>query len=238
VAGSRYGQLCGGFAQTLQFPQASVSQHFPEQPMGGPLQVLLQPSGSPHFLPAQLGVQPQTSGVPPPPQLSGAMQLLGQVPLQPSAPPHLPAQLAVQPQAFGVPPPPQVLGAMQLLGQVPLQASGPPHLPAQAGLQPQTLGIPPPPQVFGGGQLPALHLPPQPSSAPQGFPSQLGARGLSHDPSHWTVPPQLPQGAPGLGATQSHRASGKLPRHTRPGPHGDFLIPMQLLAGSAEHSAS
>ena len=200
-------------------------------------QVPLQPSGPPH-LPAQAIEQlPHTLGVPPPPQVSGMMQLFGQVPLQPSGPPHLPVQAFEHPHTLGVPPPPQVLGMMQLFGQVPLQPSGPPHLPAQTFEHPHMLGVPPPPQVSGGVQCPSRHRPPQPSSAPQALPAQSAAMGLLQEPSHRTVPPHIPQGAPTLAATQSHRASGNSPLQILPALHVVVLICTQLVVGSAAQSA-
>ena len=60
----------------------------------------------PHF--EVFGVQPHTFAVPPPLQVWGDMQLLGQVPLQLSEPPHLPEHRGVQPQTFAVPPPLQL----------------------------------------------------------------------------------------------------------------------------------
>ena len=58
--------------------------------------------------PEEVGVQPHTFVVPPPPQVWGDTQLLGQVPPHPLLPPHLPEQAGVQPHTFVVPPPPQV----------------------------------------------------------------------------------------------------------------------------------
>jgi hypothetical protein len=63
-----------------------------------PVHVPLQPSEAPQALPAQLGVQPQTLAVPPPPQVLGEVQLPDeQTPPQPlEAPQALPAQLGMQ----------------------------------------------------------------------------------------------------------------------------------------------
>ena len=67
-------------------------------------------------------MQPHTLGVPPPPQVWGAVQApQSRVPPQPSegAPQSLPAAAQVvgvqtlPPQTFGVPPPPQICGAGQ-----------------------------------------------------------------------------------------------------------------------------
>ena len=97
--------------------------------------VPVHPSDWPPHCPAQLGVQPQTFVVPPPPQAWGATQSSVHVPPHASVPPHFPAQTVVQPQTFAVPPPPQVWGATQLSGHVPPHESVPPHLPAQVGVQ-------------------------------------------------------------------------------------------------------
>ena len=66
-------------------------------------------------------MQPQTLGVPPPPQVCGDAQLEQvYVPPQPlGTEPHFPAQavaigVGVQPQTLGVPPPPQVCGAVHV----------------------------------------------------------------------------------------------------------------------------
>lgn len=51
----------------------------------------------PHFpVHAELSEHPHTLAVPPPPQVSGEVQLFGQVPPHPLSPPHLPVQLGVQ----------------------------------------------------------------------------------------------------------------------------------------------
>ena len=92
-------------------------------------QGLPQPSAAPQALPAQAGVQPHWTGVPPPPQVWGETQLpVGQAPPQPSAAPQaLPVQSVVQPHVPGVPPPPQVLGAAQVWPQ-PLQLASVPSV--------------------------------------------------------------------------------------------------------------
>jgi len=48
-------------------------------------QVPPHPSDAPHAFPAQLGVQPQTPGVPPPPQVCGAVQVVHTPPPVPQA---------------------------------------------------------------------------------------------------------------------------------------------------------
>jgi hypothetical protein len=66
--------------------------------------MLTHPSSAPQALPAQLGVQPQTPGNPPPPQVvRGAAQVpIRQMPPQPSLPPQRwPVQSGVQPQTPG-----------------------------------------------------------------------------------------------------------------------------------------
>ena len=88
--------------------QAGPQLTVPPQPLGTVPQ--LSPAGQ-----VVIGVQPQTLGVPPPPQLCGAVQAGPQVsvPPQPServpqlAPPGQ-AVRGVQPQTLGVPPPPQL----------------------------------------------------------------------------------------------------------------------------------
>ena len=143
-------------------PQSNVpvlQRHAPPAVQLFPAGQLPQDTGLPHWsvtepqtrpLHAEEGfeVHPQTLAVPPPPQLCGETQLLGQVPPHPLAPPHLSVQAAVHPQTLAVPPPPQLCGATQLLGQVPPHPSAPPHLPVQLGAHPQTLAVPPPPQVW------------------------------------------------------------------------------------------
>jgi hypothetical protein len=112
-----------------------------------------------------LGVQPQTLGVPPPPQLCPVALhcVVPQSTIRPQLSatiPHLPLQVAaadteVQPHMLGTPPPLHVAGAVQLFPPheiVPPQLSGmlPQVLPlgqAASLVQPQTLGVPPPPQV-------------------------------------------------------------------------------------------
>jgi hypothetical protein len=81
----------------------------------------------PHFwLPQVLGVQPQMLGMPPPPQVSGSLQVpqtRGPLPQPRSIVPQFtPVQsLGVQPQTLGMPLPPQVSGG----GQMP-QSTWPP----------------------------------------------------------------------------------------------------------------
>jgi hypothetical protein len=121
----------------------------------------------PQFLPWAahvVGVQPQTLGVPAPPQVFVPVQEpQGRVPPQPLEiePQFLPwaAQVVgVQPQTLAAPAPPQVLGPVQAPhSSVPPQPLGiePQFLPWAAqvvGVQPQTLGAPAPPQVCGGRQ--------------------------------------------------------------------------------------
>jgi hypothetical protein len=93
-------------------------------------------------MPASTPRKPQTPGVPPPPQVSGAVQLP-----QSRDPP--------QPSPAG----PQLIPwLMQLLGM---------HAPP-----PHTLGLPPPPHVWGAVQVPQLSIPPQPSpTGPQFAPA-------------------------------------------------------------------
>jgi hypothetical protein len=135
--------------------------------------MMVQPSVVPDSnVQAGLVGQAQTLGVPPPPQVCGEMQLLGQVLPHPLEPPHFPAQLGVHPHALAVPPPPQVCGETQLLGHVLPHPSEPPHFPAQLGVHPHTLAVPPPPQVCGETQL-LGHVPPHPFEPPH-FPVQLG----------------------------------------------------------------
>jgi hypothetical protein len=86
------------------------------------------------------------------------------------------------------------------------------------------------------GQLPALHVPPQPSSAPQAFPAQLGVqpqtplrppppqlRGAVHvaPAQHaWPLPPHVPQ------LPVPHTVPGAQAMHTAPPrPQEESLVP-------------
>jgi hypothetical protein len=168
-----------------------------------------QPSGAvPQFWPVGqvvLGTHgvPQTLGVPPPPQVAGAVQVPQlSMPPQPSAmePQFWPlgqVVSGVQPQTLGVPPPPQVWGEVhagpqksmppQPFGSVPqLEPEG--HWARHP--PPQTLGVPPPPQVCGEVQVPQLSIPPQPLEI---VPQLSGAGqlviGTQFEPQTLGVPP-------------------------------------------------
>lgn len=145
----------------------------------------------PHPAPASaqvLGVHPQTLGVPPPPQVSGTLQVpqLSWCPHPSSTVPQVAPRsaqvLAAHPQMFGLPPPPQVCG----LWQDP-QSSNVPHpsevLPQVAasssqvrgwqGVSPQVFG-PLLPQNFPVGQAPQCSTPPHPFwASPHSAPSEL-----------------------------------------------------------------
>jgi hypothetical protein len=120
-----------------------------------------------------LEMQPQTLGVPPPPQVAGAAQLSGQVPLQPFGPPHRPVQSDVQlqleplqlapspsavwqdcaVQLHKVPTqlwPDPVQESAQEIGFPQLSTPMPQAKPSAAqllGVQPHLLAVPLPPQV-------------------------------------------------------------------------------------------
>src|SRR5439155_14339278 len=129
------------------------------------------------------GVQPQTAGVPPPPQVSGALQppqeMFTKRP-QLSSPEYMPQFLpsrahsampvsGTQPeQTLAMPSPPQVAGAVQLpqlmvfivpqlSGAVTLLqffASRVQKAASASGMQPQTFAVPAPPQVLPEAQVP------------------------------------------------------------------------------------
>jgi hypothetical protein len=108
-----------------------------------------QPSGAiPHVAPialhataavagTQAAMPPHLKWVPPPPQVSGAVQV---------------PQLRVPPQPSPISP--QLALTMAQVRGV--------HVPAP---DPHLNGVPPPPQVSGAVQLPQLTVPPQPSDA-------------------------------------------------------------------------
>ena len=95
-------------------------------PLHGSAHVPVQPSDWPPHLPVQLGVQPQTFCVPPPPQVWGEVQVpqlyvleVPQLSLAVTLSQFLPSLVqnvgpvsGVQPQTFVVPPPPQVCGVL------------------------------------------------------------------------------------------------------------------------------
>jgi hypothetical protein len=132
-----------------------------------------------------LGEQPHTFAVPPPPQVWGDTQILGQMPPHPSAPAHLPVQLGMQAQ---VPFPPQIAPALQLdpLQQgwltAPHAVQDPPEQVRPLALQvlPAQHGWPLPPHVL---QLPPLQTV---DVAVHMFPVQQG----------WFSPPQAAQVVP------------------------------------------
>ena len=108
-----------------------------------------------------VGVQPQTFGVPPPPQVSGAVQVPQlTVPPQPSdtEPQLSPAGhivLGVQPHTLAVPPPPHVCGAVQVpqVSMSPQSPSG--IIPQVAPCAVQVVGVQQVPKsgfAFPGGE--------------------------------------------------------------------------------------
>jgi len=105
---------------------------------------------------------PQTPGMPPPPQVSGAVQV---------------PQLRVPPQPL--PLEPQLMPSSWHVCGVQLPPSMKPHCP----------GVPPPPHVWGGVQGPQLMAPPQPSPAgpqPMFCCAQVwGTHVPASTPPHW-----------------------------------------------------
>lgn len=144
-------------------------------------------------------MQPHSFAVPPPPQVSGAVQSPQlSVPPQPSemVPQFFPAGHAVsgvQPQTPAVPPPPQVFGAVQVPQftrtpqssvNVPQLNPSVPHV--SVGVQPQTFAVPPPPHVFGAVQLPQPRVKPVQSPfgmVPQSLPCAAQVVGVQQMPN-------------------------------------------------------
>ena len=163
-------------------------------------------------------MQPQTLGVPPPPQVWGTVQVpQSRVPPQPSgtSPQLSPAGHlvigVVQPHLLAVPPPPQVWGAVQV------PQPGAPQ-------QPHALGVPPPPQVWGALQVPQLITLPQLSSAvPQSWP--MGQVVMVGVQPHWLGTPPPPQVSLGLGQVRGPQLT-LLPQPLE-------MLPQLLPAGQA-----
>jgi len=148
------------------------------------------------------GGVPQTLGIPPPPQVSGAVHVpqLSELP-QPS--PWVPqftassahvfgTQLDATPHLLGAPPPPHVPASPQLpqLSWPPQPSpAGPQSNPSSAHVfgthgEPHWLGFPPPPHVWPPGQPPHWVIPPHPLLiAPQPAPADAQVTWVAHDPS-------------------------------------------------------
>jgi hypothetical protein len=201
--------------------------HDPHDATERPVPQLSVPLTLPQFFPSRVqnaaslsAVQPQTLGVPPPPQLCGAVhappqltvrelpQLLGAVTLPqffPSLVQNTASVSGVQPQRLAVPPPPQVCGGVhdphdateRPVPQLSVPITGPQLLPrrvqnelSDSAVQPHRLAVPPPAQVCGG-----VHAPHD---------------GTVRDAPQLSLPVTLPQSLPSL-AQNAGSVSGAQP---------------------------
>jgi hypothetical protein len=195
------------------------------------LHVEPHPSLAPHALPAQLGVQPHTPGVPDPPQLSGAEHAPPGQHACPD-PPHVPQPPVPQPVpvahvAHTAPPLPQALPSVPGLHSLPAQH--PLHDVASHVHTPLA-------QRWPASHDPASQVPPHPSLAPHALPVQLGMQPHTPGtppPPHasgelqplpaqqgWPLPPHVPQPPVPQAVPTGHAA------HTAPPlPHAELLVP-------------
>jgi hypothetical protein len=159
---------------------------------------------SQRFLFAQLvGEQPHWVAMPPPPHVSGAVQVPHETVFpQPSfQSPHVvaPHPSGVQPHRDGSPPPPHVSGGVQLPQETfpPQPSLNDPHVapPHPSGVHPHLFATPAPAQLSGSLQVPQARIFEQPSdSSPQFAPFEAqvaGWHGLSPQ-RLGPPPPQIP----------------------------------------------